>query len=60
MPEQESRLMGDFVSLAQFKLAVRPRGFARLADSVAKGENRTTLKISRKQIFGRLYCCKAP
>jgi hypothetical protein len=43
MPEQESRhprrirnrfftiLMGDFVSLAQLKLAVRPRSFACLA-----------------------------
>jgi hypothetical protein len=31
-----------------------------LADTVAKVENRTTLKISRKSIFGILYCCKAP
>jgi hypothetical protein len=28
-----------------------------LADIVAKGENRTTLKISRKSIFGLLCCC---
>jgi hypothetical protein len=31
-----------------------------LADTVAKVENRTTPKISRKSIFRRLYRCKAP
>jgi hypothetical protein len=30
-----------------------------LADIVAKVENRTTLKISRKLIFGLLCCCIA-
>jgi hypothetical protein len=30
-----------------------------VADTVAKVENRTTLKISRKPIFRRLHCCKA-
>ena len=30
-----------------------------LADIVAKVENRTTLKISRKSIFGLLCCCVA-
>jgi hypothetical protein len=30
-----------------------------LADIVAKVENRITLKISRKLIFGLLYCCVA-
>jgi hypothetical protein len=30
-----------------------------LADIVAKVENRTTLKISRKFIFGLLCCCVA-
>jgi hypothetical protein len=30
-----------------------------LADFVAKVENRTTLKISRKLIFGFLCCCVA-
>jgi len=29
------------------------------ADIVAKVENRTTLKISRKLIFGLLCCCVA-
>jgi hypothetical protein len=29
------------------------------ADIVAKVENRTTLKISRKSIFGLLCCCVA-
>jgi hypothetical protein len=29
------------------------------ADIVAKVENRTTLKISRKFIFGLLWCCVA-
>jgi hypothetical protein len=31
-----------------------------MAESVEKAENLTTPKISRKSIFGRLYCCKAP
>ena len=30
------------------------------ADIVAKVENRTMPKISRKQIFRHLHCCKAP
>jgi len=30
-----------------------------MADFVAKVENRTTLKISRKLIFGLLCCCDA-
>jgi hypothetical protein len=30
-----------------------------LADTVAKVENRARLKISRKSIFSRPYCCKA-
>ena len=30
-----------------------------LADIVAKVENRTTVKISRKSIFGLLCCCVA-
>src|SRR5215207_9233851 len=34
---------------------LRPKG----ADIVAKVENRTTLKISRKLIFGLLCCCVA-
>jgi hypothetical protein len=29
------------------------------ADTVAKVENRITLKISQKSIFSRLYLCKA-
>jgi hypothetical protein len=29
------------------------------ADTVAKVENRTTPKISRKPMFGRFYCCNA-
>src|SRR5258708_27614322 len=33
--------------------------FPELADIVAKVENRTTLKISRKSIFGLLCCCVA-
>jgi hypothetical protein len=30
-----------------------------LADTVAKVENRSALKISREPIFGRSYLCKA-
>ena len=30
-----------------------------MADTVAKVENRTPPKISRKSIFRRRYCCKA-
>ena len=36
-------------------VAARPFG----GDIVAKVENRTTLKISRKSIFGLLCCCVA-
>jgi len=38
----------------------RPAALPRSADFVAKVENRTTTKISRKSIFKRLQRCKAP
>src|SRR5438477_4059381 len=36
-----------------------PCQWQQLADTVAKVENRTTLKISRRLIFGLLCCCVA-
>jgi hypothetical protein len=40
-------------------LCARIQGCPKIADIVAKVENRTTLKISRKLIFGLLCGCAA-
>jgi hypothetical protein len=46
--------MGPFADFGDRHLEVRLT-----PDTVAKVENRTTLKISRKLIFGLLCCCVA-
>jgi hypothetical protein len=46
--------MGPFADFGDRHLEVRLT-----PDTVAKVENRTTLKISRKLIFGLLCCCLA-
>src|ERR1035437_5634439 len=58
------RLGRDFLAYAGGSaIGTCPRTCGRrrllLADTVAKVENRTTPKISRKSIFRRRYCCKA-
>ena len=43
----------------EYRCVLLRRMIPLLADIVAKVENRTTLKISRKLIFGLLCCCVA-
>src|SRR6476619_617596 len=47
------------VGFRQLRTCRRTRPGQLCADIVAKVENRTTLKISRKLIFGLLCCCLA-
>src|SRR5712672_81954 len=57
-PSWAAACTGRWGSLSR-RAQARPRECLELADIVAKVENRTTLKISRKLIFGLLCCCVA-